>query len=329
MTPLDDLATLNRLQLLITRRLDGMLHGDYLGLLPGLGSEPGEAREYRAGDDVRRMDWPVTARTTVPHVRTTVADRELEAWLAIDLSASLSFGTVNCFKRDLAINATAAMAHLAGRGGNRVGALVSNGEDTKLIPARPGRAGARSLLHTVASLPSPTPADEKRVKRHPFSLRKLPPLEQTPGTDLPGMIDRTARCARKRGFAAVISDFLGPADWHRSLRKLAARQQVLCIEISDPREREIPDVGLLDVVDPETGQQVEVQTSDPKLRSAFAQAAQAQRESVATAIRRAGAGHLQLSTDSDWLRDIVIFVGNQRHARVQGSRKSNTPTTGT
>src|SRR5690606_14655130 len=120
-----DLRTLDRLQLLVTRRLDGLLHGDYLGLLPGPGSEPGEAREYRAGDDVRHIDWPVTARTTVPHVRTTVADRELEAWLAVDLSPSLDFGTVNMLKRDLAINAVAAFSYLAGRGGNRVGAVVT------------------------------------------------------------------------------------------------------------------------------------------------------------------------------------------------------------
>ncbi|QSB06650.1 DUF58 domain-containing protein [Natronoglycomyces albus] len=326
MSPLDDLAALNRLQLLITRRLDGMLHGDYLGLLPGLGSEPGEAREYRAGDDVRRMDWPVTARTTVPHVRTTIADRELEAWLAIDLSASLSFGTANCFKRDLAINATAALAHLVGRGGNRVGAVVSSGEDTKLIQARPGRAGARSLLHAVASLPQPTPADQQERPRWKFFAKpSAPPAPAS--ADLATMIDRTGRCARKRGFAAVISDFLGPDHWHRPLRKLAARQQVLCVEIVDPRDAELPDVGVLDVIDPESGQQVEVQTSDPGLRAAYAAAAQAQRDAVAAAVRRAGASHLRLSTDSDWLRDIVLFVGNQRHARSQGSLRGNTPPT--
>src|SRR5438477_10410224 len=118
---------LNRMQLLVTRKLDGLLQGDYLGLLPGPGTEPGESREYRAGDDVRRMDWPVTARTTIPHVRQTIADRELETWLAVDLSASLDFGTADCLKRDLAVAAAAAVTHLTVRGGNRVGAVVGTG----------------------------------------------------------------------------------------------------------------------------------------------------------------------------------------------------------
>src|SRR6266542_1785032 len=132
---------LGKLQLLITRKLDGLLQGDYLGLLPGPGTEPGESREYRPGDDVRRMDWPVTARTTVAHVRQTVADRELETWIAVDLSASLDFGTARCLKRDLAVAATAAVAHLTVRGGNRVGAVVGTGSHVRRLPARPGRSG--------------------------------------------------------------------------------------------------------------------------------------------------------------------------------------------
>src|SRR5258706_6283478 len=115
-------VVLNRMQLLVTRKLDGLLQGDYLGLLPGPGTEAGESREYRPGDDVRRMDWPVTARTTLPHVRQTVADRELETWIAVDLSASLSFGTANCTKRDLVIAAVASVTYLSVRGGNRIGA---------------------------------------------------------------------------------------------------------------------------------------------------------------------------------------------------------------
>ncbi len=115
---------LGKLQLLITRKLDGLLQGDYLGLLPGPGTEPGESREYRPGDDVRRMDWPITARTTVAHVRQTVADRELETWMAVDLSASLDFGTATCLKRDLAVAAAAAISHLTVRGGNRIGAVA-------------------------------------------------------------------------------------------------------------------------------------------------------------------------------------------------------------
>nr|WP_245595417.1 DUF58 domain-containing protein [Glycomyces tenuis] len=296
-----DLRTLDRLQLLITRRLDGLLHGDYLGLLPGPGSEPGEAREYRPGDDVRHMDWPVTARTTLPHVRTTVADRELEAWLAVDLSPSLDFGTVGMLKRELAVNAVAAFSYLAGRGGNRVGAVVTEGgpaEPTygsagvavRTIPPRPGRAGSRSLLRAVTELPRGT----------------------GPG-NLPELLDTTRRHTRRRGMAVVVSDFIDEGDWPRELRRLSVRQQVLCVEIVDPAELKLPDVGVLDLIDPETGDHVEVQTGNARFRARYEAAAAEQRERIAAGIRGAGASHLRLSTGADWLRDIAAFVAERRH----------------
>jgi uncharacterized protein (DUF58 family) len=289
-----DLRALDRLQLNVTRRLDGLLHGDYLGLLPGPGSEPGEAREYRAGDDVRRMDWPVTARTTVPHVRTTIADRELETWLAVDLSPSLDFGTVGMLKRELAEGAVAAFAYLAGRGGNRIGAVVTEGGPAKAIPPRPGRGGARSLLRTVTTLPRGEGAG-----------------------NLAELIDKTRRHARRRGLAVVISDFLededDPSDWPRELRRLAVRQQVLCVEILDPAELALPDVGVLDLMDPETGATVEVQTGNARFRARYAEAAAEQRRRIAAGIRSGGAAHLRLSTGSDWLRDIAAFIAQRRH----------------
>jgi uncharacterized protein (DUF58 family) len=289
-----DLRALDRLQLNVTRRLDGLLHGDYLGLLPGPGSEPGEAREYRAGDDVRRMDWPVTARTTVPHVRTTIADRELETWLAVDLSPSLDFGTVGMLKRELAEGAVAAFAYLAGRGGNRIGAVVTEGGPAKAIPPRPGRGGARSLLRTVTSLPRGEGAG-----------------------DLAELIDKTRRHARRRGMAIVISDFLEdedrPSDWPRELRRLAVRQQVLCVEVLDPAELALPDVGVVDLMDPETGATVEVQTGNARFRARYAEAAAEQRARIAAGIRSGGAAHLRLSTGSDWLRDIAAFIAQRRH----------------
>jgi uncharacterized protein (DUF58 family) len=292
-------ATLARLQLVITRRLDGLLQGDYLGLLPGPGSEPGESREYRPGDDVRRMDWPVTARTTIPHVRQTIADRELETWLAVDLSASLDFGTATCLKRDLAVAAAAAVAHLTVRGGNRIGAVVADGAGTRRLPARPGRKEAQGLLRAIANTPS-------RMGR----------------TDLGALIDGLNRPPRRRGLAAVISDFLvPPAQWQRPLRKLAVRHDVLAIEILDPRELELPDVGVLAIADPETGAVHEVQTSDRRLRERYAAAAAVQRTAVAAAIRQAGAAHLRLRTDSDWLLDIVRFVAASRHARTRGTTR--------
>ncbi|QSB17361.1 DUF58 domain-containing protein [Natronosporangium hydrolyticum] len=293
-------AVLARLQLLITRRLDGLLQGEYLGLLPGPGSEAGESRAYHPGDDVRRMDWPVTARTTVPHVRLTEADRELETWLAVDLSASLEFGTAQCLKRDLALAAAAAVTHLTVRGGNRVGAVVARGSGPpRRLPARPGRRSAQGLLRTIASPDTP------------------------PGeVDLAALIDSLHRPPRRRGLAVVISDFLAPAEqWRRPLRKLAARHDVLAIEVLDPRELSLPDVGVLELLDPESGATVEVQTADPRLRERYAAAAAAQRGEIEAALRRAGAAHLRLRTDSDWLADIVRFVAARRHARSSGAAR--------
>jgi uncharacterized protein (DUF58 family) len=293
-------AVLARLQLLVTRRLDGLLQGDYLGLLPGPGSEPGESREYRAGDDVRRMDWPVTARTTVPHVRQTEADRELETWLAVDLSASLDFGTARHLKRDLVLAAAAAMSHLTVRGGNRVGALVaSGGGRLRRLPARPGRRAAQGLLRAVAA------------------------TDSAPGrVDLGALVEGLNRPRRRRGLAVVISDFLAPpAQWERPVRRLAVRHDVLAIEVVDPRELALPDVGVLELVDPETGRAHEVHTGDRRLRDRYARAAAEQRAEIAAALRRAGAARLRLRTDADWLIDIVRFVAARRHARSRGAAR--------
>jgi len=292
-------ATLARLQYVITRRLDGLLQGDYLGLLPGPGSEAGESREYRAGDDVRRMDWPVTARTTVPHVRESIADRELEAWLAVDLSASLDFGTAQYLKRDLAIAAAAAVTHLTVRGGNRVGAIVADGAGLRRMPARAGRRAASGLLRAVA--------------------RTVPARGRT---DLGALVEALSRPPRRRGLAVVISDFLAPPQqWARPMRRVAVRHEVLAVEIVDPRELELADVGVLVVADAETGELHEVQTSDRGLRERYAAAAAREREAVAAAVRAAGAAHLRLRTDSDWLLDIVRFVAAARHARTRGTAR--------
>ncbi|MDR7277940.1 DUF58 domain-containing protein [Catenuloplanes atrovinosus] len=292
-------AVLSRLQLLVTRKLDGLLQGDYAGLLPGPGTEAGESREYTPGDDVRRMDWPVTARTTVAHVRRTVADRELETWIALDLSASLDFGTARWLKRDLAVAAVAAVGHLTVRGGNRLGAVVGTGGSTERIPARPGRKEAQGLLRRVAALPS------------------------APGrSSLGELVDLLNKPPRRRGVAVIISDFMSdPSTWVRPVKKLAVRHDVLAIEIVDPRELELPDVGVLAVVDPESGAVHEVQTSDPKLRRRYAEGAAAQRAAIASALRGAGAAHLRLRTDSDWLLDMVRFVAAQRHARTRGTTR--------
>jgi uncharacterized protein (DUF58 family) len=318
-------AVLSRLQLLVTRKLDGLLQGDYAGLLPGPGSEAGESREYRPGDDVRRMDWPVTARTTTPHVRQTVADRELETWLAIDLSASVDFGTAKYLKRDLVIAAAAAMAHLTVRGGNRIGAVVGTGAGVPAREAGPKWARRSRVAKTVAPPASSIirlPARPGRKEAQGL-LRAIARTEIRPGrADLGELIDRLNRPPRRRGVAVIVSDFLAPAEsWARPVRKLAVRHDVLAIEVVDPRELELPDVGVLTLADPETGALHEVQTADPGLRRRYAEAAAQQRGEIARTLRAAGAAHLRLRTDTDWLLDMVRFVAAQRHARTRGTTR--------
>lgn len=296
-------AALRRLELAVTRRLDGLLHGDHQGLVPGAGSEPGEAREYHAGDDIRRMDWNVYARTTVPHVRETVADRELEAWAVVDQSASLDFGTADCEKRDLALAATAAIGFLTAKRGNRFGVVAVGPGRVERIPARTGRAAVTAALAALAAAP-----------RSPASAARA---------DLVPALTELGRTARRRGLVAVISDFLGEPGtggrWEGPLRGLVARHEVVAVEVTDPRELELPDVGVLMLVDPETGDRLEVQTSR-RLRERFAAAAAADRAEVAAAIRRAGADHLRLSTDRDWLLDVAAWVGARRRRARAGVR---------
>ena len=282
---------LRRLELSVTRRLDGMLQGDYRGLVPGHGSELGETRQYRAGDDVRRIDWNVTARMLDPHVRETIADRELETWALVDLTASLGFGTADCEKRDLAVAAVAALGFLTQRTGNRMGAVTIEGDRMDTIPARTGRTNLQALLHRVV-----------KAAQHPAEG----------SADLALGLRRMGSTMQRRGLAVVVSDFLSPPGWELPLRGLAGRHETLAIEIIDPRELELPDLGVIDLVDPESGQVFEVQTSDRDVRERFAAAAAEQRAQVAAAIRRAGADHLVLRTDRDWLLDLVRFVAWRR-----------------
>ncbi|MFP5021325.1 DUF58 domain-containing protein [Pseudonocardia phyllosphaerae] len=285
-------ASLRTLELTVRRRLDGLLQGNHLGLLPGPGTEPGEARAYQPGDDVRRMDWSVTARTTAPHVRETVADRELETWAVVDLSRSLDFGTADTDKRHLALAGLTAVAQLTAGGGNRIGAVVATGAQTLRLPARGGLAHARGMVRRVAT---------------------MPPAPEGVRGDLVAALDELRRPPRRRGLVAVISDFLGEPVWERSLRALTARHDLLAIEIVDPRELELPDVGSVVLADPETGRRREVETT-PLLRREFAAAASEHRDRVAAALRRCGAAQLTLRTDRDWVADIVRFAVARKHS---------------
>jgi uncharacterized protein (DUF58 family) len=298
--PLAPEASARRLRLDVARRLDGMLAGDHLGYQFGPGTEAAEARLYSPGDDVRRIDWNVTARTHEAHVRDAVAERELETTLLVDLTASMSFGTVRCEKRDIALAVAAAMMHLTGGAGDRVGAVVLGSDGMKRLPPRGGRDAALALLHRLLSEPRAEGA----------------------GPDLAAGLASVLNPPRRRGLVVVLSDLLSPPgvepSWSRPLRMLASRHDVIVAEIVDPRELSLPDVGVLRLVDPETGRHLEVQTRNKGLRERYAAAAAARRSGHATAVRRAGAGHVLLRTDRDWLVDLAMFLATRRRLRAAG-----------
>jgi uncharacterized protein (DUF58 family) len=294
---------MRRLELTVARRLDGLLQGDHLGLLPGPGTETASARPYRPGqDDTRRMDWGVTARTHEPHVRDLVADRELETWALVDLSASMDFGTARAEKRELAVAAVAAVGFLSAGGGNRIGAHLLGPDGVRVLPARPGRPALLGLVRSLLSAPRAQPG--------------------APVGPLAGAIDALDRRHRRRGLRVVASDFLGEPDWEQPLRRLASRHQVLAVEVIDPRELELPDVGLLAVVDPETGRRREVWTGRAALRDRYAAAAAEHRVAVRTALRRAGADHVVLRTDRDWVRDLARYAIDRRR-RAPARRRAS------
>jgi len=296
-----DASSLRRLRLSVGRRLDGLLQGEHLTPLPGPGSEPAEARPYSPGDDVRRIDWAATARTAVTQVRTTAAERELETWVLADLSASMDFGTVRWEKRDLALATVAAVAHLTEGPGNRLGAVVLRAGGVAVVPARAGREAQLALLHTLAA-----------------SVRAAP---DNPAPPLVEGLARLERPARRRGLVVVVSDLLGiPGAWERPLHRLASRHDVLVAEVGDPREVELPAVGVLRLVDPETGRQLEVQTSSRRLRQRYAAAAAGRRDDVAAAVRRAGGAHVVLRTDADWVLELARHVAARR--RLRGSPRT-------
>ncbi|MFG1720643.1 DUF58 domain-containing protein [Micromonospora chalcea] len=316
---LTDLAPdqrLRRLELTVTRRLDGLLHGRYRGLLPGPGSEAAGSREYRPGEDeVRRMDWAVTARTTVPHVRQVDADRELTTWLLVDASPSMEYGTSTLDKRELAVAAVAAIGFLTAGVGNRLGAQVLTPDGLRRFPARSGRTHLLGLLRALLGAPR---TDDRRDPGGAGAAGARPPAA---GPGLADGLDGLQRVATRRGLVVIVSDFLdelpddpdaAPPPWAAALRRLAVRHQVLAVEVTDPRELELPDVGLITLVDPESGRHREVWTGDPDLRERYARAAAEQREQVRHTLRRAGATHMALRTDRDWCADVVRHVHEQR-----------------
>ena len=277
-------SLLRALELTIGRRVDGLLAGDHRSALLGRGSELAQIRPYEPGDDVRLIDWSVTARTRVPHVRAHLAERVLVTWVVLDRTPSMVFGTADRRKDDIALGVALALGHAAIVRGNRVGLVAFGQGPPAPLPPRQGRTGlvgVWSALH-----------------------------EEGTGvaSDLAGALAGVGASARQRALVAIVSDYRGPLDWQPHLLDLAGRHDILAVEIRDPREGVLEDVGEVWFADPESGERVRVDTSDPSLRRRFEQAAAAERRAVAAALARVGASHVVLSTRGDWLRELAVHL---------------------
>jgi uncharacterized protein (DUF58 family) len=291
-------SLLRALDLTIARRVDGLLPGDHRSALLGRGSELAQIRPYQpVEDDVRQIDWNVTARTGTPHVRIHLAERALVTWLVLDTSASMAFGTSERRKADVAEGASLAIGYAATRRGNRLGLVTFGDANPRTLPARQGRAGLLGLLLALRK------EDAVRDRRR-----------EGVSTSVGEALQRVGTFARQRSYIVVVSDFRGPRDWRRPLLALGGRHQVVAVEIRDAREQELPKFGQLRLVDPETGRQLRVDTSSERVRTEFAAAAARERADVAAEISSAGARHVVLSTHGDWLRELTGFL---RHAGAQ------------
>jgi uncharacterized protein (DUF58 family) len=275
--------SLRVLELTIGRRVDGLLAGDFRSAYSGLGSELFQVRPYEPGDDVRRIEWNVTARTGQPHVRVELAERVLVTWLVLDCSASMAFGTADRRKADVAEGVALAVGTAATRRGNRLG-LVAFGHDEPRF--RRPRQGRRALLMTLEA------------------LREAP----SGAGGLAEALKLVDGLAVQRSLVVVVSDFRGDRDWRLPLLRLAGRHPTIAVEIRDRREQELVDVGELRLVDPETGRQLRVDTSSRRLRDRFAAAAAEERRSLATLFSSVGVPHVALSTEGDWLRPLAEFL---------------------
>jgi uncharacterized protein (DUF58 family) len=273
--------------------MEGLLAGDYRSSVLGEGTELALIRPYVPGDDVRRIDWNVTARTGEPHVRVQLAERVLVTWLVLDTSPSMRFGTADRRKADVAEGVAIAVGHLATRRGNRLGALTFGDLGPRTLPVRQGRVGLVGLLSALRDEPEP-------------------PHGRLGATSLGDALRRADAVARQRSLVVVVSDFRGPRDWRRPLLQLAGRHEVIAVEIRDPREQALPNAGELWLVDPETGRQLRVDTRSAKLRARFAAAAEKERKDVASELAAVGARHVVLSTSGDWFRPLVGFLRRSR-----------------
>jgi uncharacterized protein (DUF58 family) len=286
---------LQRLDWQVIRRLDGLLQGDYRSLFYGYGVDFADLREYQPGDDIRYIDWNVTARMNTPYVRQYVEDREITAWFLLDLSPSMDFGSMDSQKRAVLVDFVATLTRLLTRHGNRVGAIFYGNHVERTIPARGGRVQVLRLIN---------------------DLLKQPHLPKAPVTNLSALLNAGLHGIKRRALVFIISDFISAPGWERSLSLLNRRHEVLAIRLWDPREVEIPDIGPVIMEDAETGERLYVDTHDRTFRKRFQEANRRRETMLSDTFKRAGVDALSLSTEEDMVRAIVRFATlRQQHRR--------------
>lgn len=298
--PRDPERLLRRLEWTVLRRLDGLMQGDYRTLMRGAGLDLADLREYQFHDDVRRIDWNVTARLQTPYVREYLEEREVTAWFLVDLSPSVDLGAQGRGKRAVATEMVAVLARLLTRRGNRVGAIFYGDSVDTVIPARNGRRHVLHLLHRMQGRPS---------------------RARSATTDLGAFLRASADIVRRRSLVYVVSDFISAPGWAEPLARLARRHEVLAVRLRDPFDRELPDVGMLVMQDAETGEQLFVDTGDRAFRRRFAVLAEQREGELRGAWRRAGVDALELSTGDDLPEAILRFADQRKRRRrtVAGS----------
>jgi uncharacterized protein (DUF58 family) len=280
----------------VLRRLDGLLQGDYRTLWRGTGLDLADLREYQHHDDVRHIDWNVTARLQTPYVREYHEDREVTAWFLLDLSPSIDFGSGEVGKRGVSADFVAVLARILTRHGNKVGALFYGEEVDAMIPARTGRRHVLQILHAMLERPVPK--------------RNAP-------TDLGELLAAGAHLMKRRSLVFVVSDFFSVPGWEQKLGQLAQRHEVVAVRLHDPLEANLPDLGMLVVQDAETGEQIFVDTHDRAFRKRFTAAAQRRETALRAAFRDAGIDALELSTDDDLVDAIRRFADmRKRRSRL-------------
>ncbi len=292
----DPEAVLRRLEWTVLRRLDGYLQGDYRTLFRGFGLDLADLREYQTHDDVRHIDWNVTARLQIPYVRQYNEDREITAWFLLDMSPSMDFGSEGMTKRQILTDFTATLARVLTRHGNRVGALLYGGNVDTVIPASTGR---RHVLQIVNEM----------VRR--------PELSASPPTDLSELLRAALNIVHTRSFIFLVSDFVSAPGWDGPLNMLSQRHEILAVRPFDPLEVELPPLGLFVMQDSETGEQVFVDTADRGFRKRFAQAAEQREILVRDGLTRAGVDTLEISTQEDLVDSILRFT-DLRKRRFRG-----------